>query len=373
MQINQHNYEEFFLLYVDGELSAADQQAVEQFVQANPGLADELEMIQQMKLPDDTVLFDDKAVLFRNGATEISADNCETQFLLYVDNELDAAERTAVEMFVLQHPAVQEPFMLLKKAKLEPETVLFPGKESLYRKEKKERPVIYLRWQRVAVAAALTGVAVLVWTLFPSTNNEGSTGSLAVNQPAGAAKSGPPQINTPGASKPAANNKPEETIRPSIALNSNVGKERRSYNVVSNTLPAGDTRNGLLARNDAQPTVNAPAQETITPSQELTNTATLSGSGIQMKPNTEPANAIMTENNESGNTTASNLVQPAVYKELDTDDEKKSLYVGSLEINKDKLRGFFRKATSLFRGKAKQQEEDRAEATPASSNSRSLK
>ena len=52
-----------------------------------------------------------------------------------------------------------------------------------------------------------------------------------------------------------------------------------------------------------------------------------------------------------------NYIKPAVYKELDTDDERKSLYVGSVEINKDKLRGFLRKASSLFKGKNKNEEE----------------
>ena len=53
------------------------------------------------------------------------------------------------------------------------------------------------------------------------------------------------------------------------------------------------------------------------------------------------------------------------------DDEKKSLYVGSLEINKDKLRGFFRKAGSIFRSKSKT-EDDKTDSRPVS-NSRSLK
>ena len=63
--------------------------------------------------------------------------------------------------------------------------------------------------------------------------------------------------------------------------------------------------------------------------------------------------------------------QQAVYKELDTEDDKKSLLLGSLEINKDKLRGFFRKAGSIFRGKTKDLDE-KTESRP-SSNSRSLK
>jgi len=64
--INQYNYEEFFLLYVDNELSAADKQAVEQFVQANPDLAIELEMLKQMQLPAENILFTEKDGLYRN-------------------------------------------------------------------------------------------------------------------------------------------------------------------------------------------------------------------------------------------------------------------------------------------------------------------
>ena len=47
-----------------------------------------------------------------------------------------------------------------------------------------------------------------------------------------------------------------------------------------------------------------------------------------------------------------------VYTVLDDSDEDKSLYIGALEINKDRLRGLFRKAGSIFRSRAKQNEED---------------
>jgi hypothetical protein len=73
---------------------------------------------------------------------------------------------------------------------------------------------------------------------------------------------------------------------------------------------------------------------------------------------------------DNSNSYAKNVV----YKELDTesDSNNKSLLLGSLEINKDKLRGFFRKASSIFRGKNKQ-EDERTESGAVNPISRSLK
>jgi hypothetical protein len=52
--------------------------------------------------------------------------------------------------------------------------------------------------------------------------------------------------------------------------------------------------------------------------------------------------------------TRSALTQPALYRELDTKDDDRTLYVGSMQINKDKLRGLFKKASSLLGSKAKE-------------------
>jgi hypothetical protein len=48
-----------------------------------------------------------------------------------------------------------------------------------------------------------------------------------------------------------------------------------------------------------------------------------------------------------------------VYRELNTaDEENKSLYLGSMEINKNKVRGLLKKAGRLFGGKAKDDAKD---------------
>jgi len=65
--------------------------------------------------------------------------------------------------------------------------------------------------------------------------------------------------------------------------------------------------------------------------------------------NTDHANQLghATATPDGSNESAS--MHQTVYKELDTEDENKSLYLGNLELNRDKLRGFFRKAGNLFK------------------------
>src|SRR4051794_15360995 len=112
--INRHNYEEFFLMYVDDELSAQQRADVELFVQQNPDLKKEFDMLLQTKLPaDEEIVFAHKTNLL-NIKDSIGIDNYQEYFLLYIDNELNENGRKAVEKFVLQQPQLQDEFTLLK-------------------------------------------------------------------------------------------------------------------------------------------------------------------------------------------------------------------------------------------------------------------
>ena len=58
MKIDRHNYEEFFILYWDNELTAVQKQAVENFVTQNADLREEFEILGETRfIPDTTEQF----------------------------------------------------------------------------------------------------------------------------------------------------------------------------------------------------------------------------------------------------------------------------------------------------------------------------
>jgi hypothetical protein len=65
MKINNQNYESYFLLYVDNELSTAEQKEVELFIQENPDYAKELNSIKLAVLEAEEIIFEDKVTLYR--------------------------------------------------------------------------------------------------------------------------------------------------------------------------------------------------------------------------------------------------------------------------------------------------------------------
>ena len=149
MLINRHNYEEFFLLYVDNELPVADRKAVETFVEQNPDLEEELVMMMQSVLrPDPKVVFTNKEMLLKNKPANglVNESNYEEYFVLYGDNELTNKEKDLVEQFVYKHPQYQAEFELIQQARLIPEQALaYPDKNELYRTEDDDK-VIPFRW-----------------------------------------------------------------------------------------------------------------------------------------------------------------------------------------------------------------------------------
>ncbi len=367
--INRDNYEEFFMMYADGELSPADRQAVDRFVTENPDLASELALFEQLQLPADPVSFTGKHSLYRFEAKDITAANYEEQFLLYVDNELDESAKEKVEVFVLQNPGYQDAFTLLKQTKLPVETVVFANKASLYRREEK-RPVVYMRWVRLAVAAVFIGAAVLVWTLLPKdpspvSNLAKTNMATPGNKPAsGDAQPNPAiSVTKDDRSGMAAVVKKEKFITGTTApIQQNIAQlVNEGANIQSNPVTANRATQGE-DKLPAASTVNSAAEERPLVTDRVIAANFSDESSETMKRIPHP--------DEEG---AASGVHSAVYRELDTDDEKKSLYLGSLEINKDKLRGFFRKAGSIFRSKAKQQEEDNRTESATPAGSRTLK
>lgn len=165
MNINRHNYEEYFILYMDNELSHDEKKMVDLFVQQNPDLEEELTMLLQSRLIADTSLhFDEKEILLR---TESGFSPSTELLLRYTDNELSAEEKQKAEQLINENPSVKTEWEYLQKVKLQPEeNIVFPDKSVLYRKEEPVR-IIYFNWRRIAVAAALLlAVSTVAFIIF---------------------------------------------------------------------------------------------------------------------------------------------------------------------------------------------------------------
>jgi hypothetical protein len=342
MNINRLNYENYFLLYVDGELSSVEMQAVERFAAENNDLADELNMLLQTKLPEEHYHFENKSSLQRTTSVHINHINCEEQFLLYVDGALTVQENEETLVFVANHPQYQELFNTIQQTKLPIEQISFPYKDALYRKEEERKPVIIMQWWKLAVAAAAIGIIALVGILVPL-NNTNSITKLKV---------------IPKELKGTINEQPSLLQNKMDAQNQLVQNKKVVLNKYS--IPGSEKNIPEQTRIDessvaiVEITKHIEAQETIGTS---TNNTIASNNLQAINNDNNHASILIPVNHQTDEVENRNLIKPAVYKELDTDDERKSLYVGSVEINKDKLRGFLRKASSLFKGRNKNEEE----------------
>jgi hypothetical protein len=181
MNIDRHNYEEYFLLYIDNELNVDQKKQVDLFVQENPDLEEELVMLKQSRLiPDDSIVFDRKHSLMKeedgqHSNSFINLNNYEQWLIMYVDDELSAEEKLAVERFALTHEHVQQELELFQQAKLQAEEIVFPDKEILFRREKSVR-VISIQWWKVAVAAILIiSAGITLHSIFNNQTNKGIT------------------------------------------------------------------------------------------------------------------------------------------------------------------------------------------------------
>lgn len=220
--VNRTNYEEFFLLYIDDELTAEEKKDVENFVSANPDLQAELEILLNTKAVPEPVTLNKEEL----SAQFMQLNEMNETLLLYLDDELPQKDQEALKDTLRHNKEYQQHFELLQKTKLDKnEAVIFPYKQDLYRRS---TPVRFINsWLRVAVIVAILLSAALVVWLAPSKN---------VVNPSIAHHSIAPLKDTPVKKDDDPKNLllPPEPA-PEIALQKHPGESKKTSNLIAKT------------------------------------------------------------------------------------------------------------------------------------------
>ena len=322
--INRDNFEMYCMLYADGELSPAEIQAFDAFLENNPDLLSEWQRWQKLKLQEDVTLFPDKAALLKPESETLS----EEKAWLYIDGELSLADQAATEEW-LRHDATSTQLIKeLRSLVLEPTTVACPDKESLYRISR-QRPVIVMRWM-IRVAAAVL-IAVLCWSLFTekplqkANSTEEVVNKSIVPSPSMDSEKGIANPSTPQPYVSAEAKKPLPIFTQVTAKKETPAKDP----FAENTLPIAETQKG-------NENIIASTEDRLTPA-------------VNNQPPPNTINSLSANPPENSEPEIHNLAQPIVYRELNTESEREIINIGALEIREGRFRGIIRKAGALIK------------------------
>ena len=352
MNITRHNYEEYFILYMDNELTQAERRVVEDFVLLHPDLKEELDLLQQFKLtPDTSIVFSGKEELLKGQeASMVNLSNYEEYLLLYTDNELNPAQRAAVEQFAAENLAVQKELNLLRFTRLQPEVVEFPDKASLYRREEKVR-AMPVRWWRAAAAILILALGLSTVWMISRRSDEASVAG---------ASPGKEQIKSPTPILPE-NSKEELAVTKDTAHSLQVQESKLATNSTDIT-PADrkvkqtvqptknefqpDKKDALASRQPDNKSNNLP-EPVYNPNVVTSQNAV----AVQSVPKNNNPNGILTKTDVTNNTGSSPDIKPGLnfaVSNPEIDESGPGIETAGNDGKKNKLRGFFRKVTRTF-------------------------
>ena len=395
MNINRNNYETFFLLYVDGEMSPQEMLEVDAFCQKHPDLADELQLLMETRLsPEADIAFINKAALLKleewdaenltneqlallekleQGAnthtTEIpdtltqkewtllqqtqlpaeavsmphkhtlikalqwDADNLTSQQLQLLEALEDGA---AVPAGILSDPELNKDWLLLQQTQMQPEQLVMPNKQRLYRQEAPAgTPVIRMAWWRYAAAAAV--IAGIGWFVFGDMGNAGNDVPPQLSQQ----KNGAPVITEPVTEKADTTEVQQQPLpelqQAPVQLAANDRKTATPVKALAAKQPAA------VAQDESSSSSIAAYRLSLSEEQALRGKASQDGRNIDhngrapisARDYVNAADAVTASNNSS-NVKFENAV---MMEEMEEDDY---INIGGARIKSQKLRGVLR-------------------------------
>lgn len=172
MRIDIHNYEEFVLDFLEGNLKGQQTEEMKAFLLMHPDIAEDLEDLDDVVLEAENQTFLQDDFVSQLKKTEIKAvaaineDNYEEILIAELEHDLNSNQEQDLKAFVLLNPQIKQEQTLTQNLKLIVDhSVLFRDKSSL---KKKNRAVVAL-WTITSSVAAVLLISFWLFNL-PSSN-----------------------------------------------------------------------------------------------------------------------------------------------------------------------------------------------------------
>ncbi len=173
--INESNYQEYFIAYLENDLDVRSSENVELFLEKNIFLKKEYELFRKTFMkPDVKTVFDDKNVLKKSvvrPVSEINENNYQEYFIARLEGDLNLQESRELDLFLQNNLSLQKEFDLFRKTLLVPDkSIVYEEKQAL---KKYVIPVYSKRYIYTAVSVAAS-ILIFVGIYFlnkPATNN----------------------------------------------------------------------------------------------------------------------------------------------------------------------------------------------------------
>ncbi len=177
-KINRHNYEVFFLDYVEGNLDASQKEELFTFLSLNPDLKVELDEFEIITLGNSSERFDiknDLKKLYYEG--DIVHGNLDQFIIASLEGDLNNSQQEKLDEFLHNTPAYRGDYRLYTLTKLQADnSIVFFGKKGL--KRSVTGKILLLK--KISVAASLLILAAILF--FVITGEGENKGSLIATE-----------------------------------------------------------------------------------------------------------------------------------------------------------------------------------------------
>jgi hypothetical protein len=279
-------------------------------------------------MPVDASLMPNKEQLFRKEQVLLE----EERAWLLIDGELASHEKLATEQLIASNEEAGQLVNHLRQFVLLPPTIECPDKHLLLRSAERPKIIWMQRVVRFTAAAAIVALLLQVaitkrtGTSLPASTTESTTFSKPATTPANSLP-----VNTPVV---------DDAINSTVSIEKN--KERIKKPLISPTVIENLTNN--------TPTSVAP-QEILT---AIASNPPVTKDPVVAKINAPEENIgiVAAALSDDDSRTTKPLAQQVIYRELDTESERTTITIGSVEMREGKVRGVWRKLGAILKSPA---------------------